>query len=538
MSNTQTLHFYTVGEDFTRLLRNFIEEGRVAAVYEILTDGGLPKNLLQDFFDGRYKFTGTTQNGGDLDVVNDESGDFSDGLEQCIRSLLADIDLERHDVVRLLTEFKDHKNVYALCKIYSVDELTRRFGTNVLNSFTISMIQERGFGVHLFEHLHCVSEFNDGLLLPSGDLITCGYQEHNQLYPFLCDLGLIRVSDWTDCDETIHISSRQISGTLAYHLESPYREGLDENLTENQLHAIFKLRKILTSAYGSNDKVTKLLLEYTTHQESHGGKWNNLSFLSKYYKSHLFKLPRFSKEPINNVPNCIRTSPRFSLPGLLESKFEISENSIKELEETFAQYKYVRPGNKLYYFYQEYIDGPNGVFHYDSEGFRYSISENRGDIVQGKTGNYSISETALRKLEKIAKELYDDLDKDIQVEFVLCNDDVYILQLRLLENQPERTVVVHQLEDAYALGKTFSQGVLYNVDVNDILVLDSDGDSSLLLNKKALVIKSNVEFSHILALSKALKIPSIFATGNFELPKSGEVKFYAYGPTGWVTKTD
>lgn len=537
MAETQTLNFYTVGEDFTRLLRDFIREGRVNTVYEILVDGGFPKNLIKDFFEGKYKFTGTTQFGDDLSVVEDNSGYFKDGLEQCLKSLLFEFELELNDIPRLLS-FTDHRKIYALSKIFNLNELKKRFGTNSLNSFTIELIKNKGFGVHLFDELEKVEKFFDGVILPTGDLITCGYQEHNVLYPFLQELGLIVSNDWTDCDETIHISSSQISGSLAYHLESPYKEYLDEKLTEKHLLAVFRLRKSLSSAYGSNDKVTKLLLDYTGHQEKYGGKWNNLTFLNKYYNSNLFKLPKFSKERIEGVKNCLRTSPKYSLPGLLESKFNLNENSVKELEETFKKFKDVVKENELHYFYQEYIEGPNGVFHYDRDGFRFNVSENRGDVVQGKSGNYFISQTALRKLEKIGEILYNDLDKSIQVEFVLKDDDVYIVQLRLLKNNAERTVIVRPPLETFTLGKTFSRGVLDSVNVDDILILDSDGDSEQLLGKKALVVKNDVEFSHILALSKALKIPSIFATGDFKLPDTGEVKFYAYGPEAWITKLD
>jgi hypothetical protein len=533
----KTVHFYTVGEDFTLLLRNFIKEGCVSTVLEILQDGGFPRHLIQDFFDGKYKFTGTTQNGNDLSIVTDKSEDFNDGLEQCLRSMLYKVDLEQHQVIHMLEKFQDHKDVHAFNKIYKIEDIKRKYGTNNLNTFTISKIEEGGFGVYTFNQLDNVGKFHDGLLLPTGDLVTCGYQEHNQLYPFLQELGLVKSRDWTDCDETIHISSGQISGTLAYHLESPYRKGLDENLTELQLQALFRLRKSIRSAYGSYDSVSKMLLGYSEHQEKHGGKWNNLSFLHKYYKTDLFRLPRFSKELIPNVKNCLRTSPKHSLPGLLESKFNLTENSVKELEETFEKFKDVRKDNELHYFYQEYLDGPNGVFHYDQEGFRCSVSENQGDVVQGKTGNYQLAEDELYKLETIGKELYEDLDEPIQVEFVIFDNEVYLVQLRLLKNNAERTVIVHTPEDTFLTGNTFSQGVIENVNVNEILILESDGDSELLLGKKALIVKNKVEFSHILALSKALRIPSIFATGDFKLPETGEVKFYAYGPTGWVTKT-
>jgi hypothetical protein len=257
--------------------------------------------------------------------------------------------------------------------------------------------------------------------------------------------------------------------------------------------------------------------------------------LKKYYKD--INLPKFSKEPIEGVKNCLRTSPKYSLPGLLESIFDIKEDSLNEIQRTFDKHKDVISGNELHAFYQEYIEGYNGVFHYDNDGFRYDVSINQGDIVKGKKGNANVSETAIRKLEAFGKDLFADFERPIQVEFVIHSDDFTVVQLRLLQNNAERTVRVSRPEECYVIGKTFSKGTI-EVDVNNILILQSDGDSKLLLGKEALIIKDDVEFSHILALSKALKIPSIFATGEFQLPSEGKVKFYAYNEEAWITKID
>jgi hypothetical protein len=379
-------------------------------------------------------------------------------------------------------------------------------------------------------------EFFDGVLLPSGHLITCGYQEHNYVYPILSEMGLTKASDWTHCDESFHISSRQLSGTVAHHFEHPWREGI--NITDEQLHSLYKLRHQLSGIYGGDNRsITEMLIRYVGYLEKHGGKWNNLKFLEKFYK-HRIKLPKFSKSPVENVKNCLRTSPKYSLPGLLESKFDLTENSVQELEQTFEKFKDIRSGNQLHYFYQEFLEGANGVFHIDQNGFRYDISEKRGDIVQGKSGNLTIFETTKRRLHKLAEMLYKDIDAPLQVEFVVNEDEVFVVQLRLLENNPERTVIVHKPENFMVDGKTFSHGTVENLDVNDILVLDEDGDSELLLGKKALIVKRNVEFSHILALSKALRIPSFYAVEKFELPTSGKVNFKAYGPEAWITKAE
>ena len=537
MAETRTLSFYTEGKGFTNLLRSFIEEGKNFTVYQILRDGGFSESLANQFIRGELKLTGTTQFGEDLEVEPDTI-DSEAMLKQSLRSILAKYEEEEEyseeptDFPKLLKRYFNDADIKILKNAFGETALFNCYRTDEINEYTTELINAEGYGVTRAENIgKWDDDIIDGLILPCGSVITCGYQEHSSLYPFLKKLGLVKTSCWTDCDETIHISSRQISGTIAHAVGNRWR---DHAPTEAQLQTLFKLKDVL-SEYGHDYKILTKLLHDVQDVEDYGGKWNNLSFLKKYYTD--IKLPKFSKELIPDVQNCIRTSPKYSLPGLLESVFNIDENSIAEIEATFEKHKDVRKGNELHYFYQEYIDGANGVFHCDRDGFRYDISENRGDIVQGKKGQSYVSETALRKLEKFGEQLYKDFDCPVQVEFVIHSDDAYIVQLRLLENNAEITVILRKPEETLVTGKTFSKGTP-EVDVDKILILDSDGDSELLLGKEALIVKEDVEFSHILALSKALRIPSIYATGEVNLPTSGKVKFTAYNTEGWITKID
>lgn len=531
MVETQSLHFYTEGEGFTNLLRNFLEEGKNFTVYQILRDGGFTESLANQFIRGELQFTGTTQYGEDLGVQSD-TYDGMELLKQSLRSILYKYDDDDSlNMKSRLVKYMNDADIRILKNAFGEDVLLNLFRTDEINEYTIELINNEGYGYISSDSAHGItpSDIDDGLILPNGDIITCGYQEHSSLYPFLRELGLVKHSCWTDCEETIHISSGQISGTVSHMIGSRYK---DITPAEPLLKTLFTIRRHL-KCYGHDYEISTKLLHDCGITENYGGKWNNLSYLKKYYTD--INLPKFSKEEIPGVKNCLRTSPKFSLPGLLDSVFDITETSIGEMQATFEKYKDIHKGNELHVFYQEYIEGSNGVLHYDEEGFRYDISANRGDIVQGKKGDEFISETALGKLKNIGESLFLDFDEPVQLEFVINGDDVWIVQLRKLENNAERTVILNKPENCLAVGKTFSKGSI-DVDVKDILILKSDGDSELLLGKKALIVTEDVEFSHILALSKSLKIPSIYATGKIELPSEGEVKFIAYNTEAWITK--
>jgi hypothetical protein len=535
---TKRLSFYTEGPGFTELLRSFIEEGKNFTVYQILRDGGFTESLSNRFLRGELKFTGTTQFGEDLGVEEDSINSTA-LLKQSLRSILSRLSETEYEEVhpsdfvedfpKLLKKFINDADIKILKNAFGEEALFNCYRTDEINEYSISLINEEGYGVTLAENVgRWTDEIEDGVILPCGTIITCGYQEHSSLYPFLKKLGLVKVSCWTDCEETIHISSRSISGTIAHAIGHRWR---DIAPTDAQLEVLFKLRRNL-GTYGYDDNISFKLLQDCEELEEFGGKWNNLSYVKKFYKN--IKTPRISKEPIEGVKNCLRTSPKYSLPGLLESVFNITENSVNEITETFEKFKDIRRDNKLNIFYQEYLEGSNGVLHYDRYGLRYDISSNRGDIVQGIKGNADISDDIKKELEIIGKDFYTDFDKPVQIEFVIKDNEVWLVQLRVLENNAEETVRLTKPDETLVTGKTFSKGSI-EVDVDKILILDSDGDSELLLGKEALIVKGDVEFSHILALSKALRIPSIYATGDFELPQ-GKVKFTAYNKEAWITK--
>lgn len=59
----KTLSFQYKGEDITSMYRDFIIEGSFHIALQVLTEGGLPKHLLKDFFQSKVKFVGDSKEG-------------------------------------------------------------------------------------------------------------------------------------------------------------------------------------------------------------------------------------------------------------------------------------------------------------------------------------------------------------------------------------------------------------------------------------------------------------------------------------------
>jgi hypothetical protein len=177
----------------------------------------------------------------------------------------------------------------------------------------------------------------------------------------------------------------------------------------------------------------------------------------------------------------------------------------------------------------------NGVCSFDNnQGFNYAVSHNRGDVVNGKQINTKLNSNQETELKAIAEQLHHDLgQRDIQLEFVSDNNTLTIVQLRIFDKQ--YLYDDNPPQNTYAIGKTFTKKNKIIIDVKDILIVDEDCDSKQLLNKKALIVKNNQQFSHILALSRSLNIPAIFNTQQLNLPEQGMVEFNASNKIGWVT---
>lgn len=541
---TQTVQFYTTGEGFTNLMRNFFEEGRFKAVYETLEDGGLPHDQIVEFFYGRGYFEGDSRDEDGLryytkpieldqesrfywamrnfmsNQKNEMSDDWDDDdyFERLKYPKLSDALMQR--------AWEENEELQYLRKVVTRETLHGMLWKRAL--------EEEGWKLNPDPKENEIG----AVILQSGDVIVCPYNCHRDLYPVLYKLGLATAPDWVEDRNCIHVSSGSLGGKPTSVLNHPnLREEYIPGISLAQIVTLIKYKEVFKGIYADRDRLFECLRQYFGEIENHGGKYNNLIFLRTCYP-HL-KLPRFGKEPISNAKWCIRTSPKYSIPGLLHSRFNVKEddnifNVIAEMLNEFLPYKDLRQDNEFNIFFQEFIEGTNGVCHRSRDGFSYAIGDEQGDVVAGKTANKRLPRHVETSLRKIADEIFVDMEVSFQLEFVVTpNDEVYIVQFRKLENEHERTVIGRVPTGVIVKGRTFSKGELDNLTEEDVLIVEEDADSKALIGKKALIVKSNVEFSHILALSKALRIPSIYATGNFKLPK-GKFKMTAFNSDGYI----
>jgi hypothetical protein len=530
---TKQMSFYATGESFTNLVRNFIEEGNFLKAYAILKQGGMTDEHVKKFIERRMVFEGDTRVGDHtLSLVEvAEPTSLSASLEhgrwlnEMILTALRTMWKTNGDYVYNWNSFSEatRREMEVLYKVgYTKDEL-------------VKMILPAILRVEGYKIAQPSDEPSDGVILRDGTFVACGYQEHRDLFPLLKSLNLSECSDWMEENWVIHVSSGMMNGHVANAIDNPDIYPAVQ-VTEAQLKSLFAFRHSVTGMYGSyEDKTVELLRRRVEFFEDHGGKFNNLTFLKKYYN---VSVPMFSKHRLPDLgfAQCIRTSPKKSLPGLLNSKFDLTDDSIKEIEADFEKVKDLRGDNELHYFYQQFLEGVNGVCHRRGKKgeFSYSVSAKQGDVVKGVESNEKLDAKHESRLREISKELFDDLGRSVQLEFVVSDDQLYIVQLRLLEREPDETVILTEPSDALCYGLTFSRGN-ETVNVKDILVVDQDADSSELLGKKALLVRNKVEFSHILALSKALGIPSMYGVGDVKLPSTGKVKFTAFNKTAWIT---
>lgn len=515
MSNVQTLQFYTLGSDFTKLVRDLIAEGAFYNAHEILKDGGLPDQVIREFSVGGWKFIGDSRDEGGLSVIKDTEmtdEEFLEFITAAIKTMifteddLTLIDVFSYNIEKKLEDKNITKHINSMFKFFNKDFL--------LSKLTPRILKEYGY-----EFSESLGSYANGVILRDGRIVLCGYMEHMQMYPILYDLKLVDSPDWTDSSDNIHISSGQMSGGVSRFIQYP------EIYQEDSINLTPIIKTIINnkdnlSFYGSSTRgITENLLRFFEGSEDHGGKFGKLTFVKNVYPE--VKLPKFSKEPILGVKNCIRTSPKLSIPGLLNSKFNIDKNSIKEIEEDWEKVKDVVNNNKLFWFYQEFLEGPNGVAHCRGNGYEvtYSCSIDRGSIVDGKEGNYNLNKSLFTKLSDIIVKISKDLDRDIQIEFVIKDDEIYVVQLRTLEKT--NTYRPYQIDHKKVVlsGRSFSMGYSDLISKEDVLVVNSECNREDIIGKKALLVREESDFSHALALSFALRIPSMYGVGyDFELP--------------------
>lgn len=538
MEEKKTLSFYTKGKEFTNFLRAFISEGRYAKLIQALKSGGMKKKMIKDFFFYKVQFEGDSREG-DLGIIPDEgmtNSEFAKNIICGIKTVTFNSGLEDftevfHERVRESLEDDVKEQINALFNLFDEEELCE-------------LVWREAIPFNTTDTIYSGNRSFSGVIVPDGTIIECGDQMHNELYRYLLRLNLSSSSDWINDDKCIHISCSQVSGSVANEIANWDMYSDRSNATKEQIQTLFDNRYYLTYYGFGSRNILLALIDYVEADENHGGKYNKLSFLKRFYPN--VKLPQFSKEEIPNIKNCIRTSPKYSMPGLLTSKFDIDENSVNEIKADFEKYRLVVGNqkyisgetgndNELFYFYQEYLEGVNGVCHYIQGKFSYSCSSNQGDVVNGKEGNYTLSENEISQLEPLCKDLGDNLNKGIQIEFVSNGKDVYIVQLRTLEEtQNFETRTMYNKEKILYKGKSFSMGYSDELTIDDVLIIDSDCESHEVLGKKAVIVKNDVEFSHALALSFSLNIPSIYAVGDIELPE--KFKLDTKGVEGFIMK--
>ena len=538
--HTGTLNFYTTGEYLTNLLLEFFKSGEFSKFEQILADGNLSHEQLKDAFLLKIRLHGDTRKG-DLSLEFIESPeDYSTLLYYATRTSFRNIYNEDFIELEWMSKDPEAIELRVLLKYFTIDE--------IFNICRKEILEEKGYGIG--KETNSTKYTTNGVILKDGTFIECGYQDHINLFPILYTLGLADAPDWTDCNDTIHISSSQLNGTIAHYLENGRARGTD-GPTEAQIETLWNLRKHATEIYGSyeDDRYTpNLVRNHFLRETDMGGKYGNLAFLQKYFPE--IKTPQIgtSLEQFTGQKVFVRTSPRKSLPGLLNSKLILAEQAlldraVAEMETDFEKHKEVRGRNKLNWFIQEFLEGDNGVCHirnmpnldekdYD---FNYQLSKNQGDVVAGKITTEKLNVQQETRLREIAETLIAEFRHSLQFEFVVHQDEIYIVQMRVLENEYEKAVGTTPPEDALAYGITFSKGHL-EVNIEEILIVSEDARSEDLLGKKALIVKNKVEFSHILALAKALRIPAMYGTGKVDFEGETKVWFSAYTRNAYITK--
>jgi hypothetical protein len=542
MSDVQTLQFYTTGEAYTGMMVDFFRSGEFGLFEELLGDGNLNHEQKLMAFRLRMRLEGDTRTKEGLSCHFDEEAEgfnktlyFS--IMTCIRGLLLPweeskdrlLDLfqleqlikryNNPEVSTTATERKTWAKMKTLLKYYSLEEIMQRCSPYAIPY----ALRVEGYEI-TYDALPDDVRRVSGLILRDGGFVECGYMDHINLMPILYRYGLVDASCWTDSADTIHVTSGQAGGGPTYSLLDHSWKYIKSEVTPEQVETLWRMRQSIHNVYGENQSIADCVRGWGVRHEGHGGKYGHLVFLKDRFPN--IRIPRFSKRFEDFEPDSqifMRTSPTKSLPGLLNSLLvKANPDSVyaatMRMAREFKAVRDIRNGNELSWFFQEFLTGLNGVIHVRrmpdySYSFSYQASSEQGAVVGGKLSTDQLSEEHLATAKQWAMQLADELKVDgIQIEFVVDEHGPCFVQLRLLENEFEKGLGGGAPDNAFIRGKSFSNGRL-EVSPDEILVVKEDADSHELIGKKALIVEGDVEFSHILALSKALRIPSMYATG-------------------------
>jgi len=382
----------------------------------------------------------------------------------------------------------------------------------------------------------------NGTLLLDGTFVTCDVMEHKILDIELSSLGFeVDPMEPLGGDDVIHVSSSTVTGSRINTYEEADDYFIDMPIpTNEQLTFLFKNNHKLKSYFTNNSIAELIRVRY--NEIGYGAKWSNLEFLKDFYSDKI-QIPRIESEYFEN--SCLRTSPYYSLPGILDShfNFEDSKKAYDDIMLKFEQYKDVIPGNKLWVFFQEFISGVNGVCSIVDNEFSLKASSNIGDVVQGNNSQLvEIDSDNYSYLKHISELLSKDLEKNIQFEFVISesNNTVYITQLRIL-NSIKDTVnfKIDYTHNIIGTGTCFKSGCAKNISPNQLLVVNENTNPEQLAKNKnyyrGVVLIQDAEFAHILALAQKLNIPAIYNVSfNNDLSNYTSIDFKVNEDKGYI----
>lgn len=544
MTKSGTVSFWTTGEAFYNLMLEYLKAGKFQNVQLSLEDAGLPNDYMVECWKGKFKLSGDTRTdeGLQIDLLTTSNEDWIEamytGLITIAKDLYGSKNIPSSDIIIELLENDSYSIVIVeklpILKYIKLDDFLQLLSEKLFDNLP-EIIQVGSLSDICMSNPNSTS----GFLLNDGRFIQITHESHRYVERTLWKLGIVKkLSDGSKDEDAIRISFNTISSFLKYRHE----------MSDAQIVELVKASEWIKRFYlaaPNSESVQNVLLQQYAKKLDNGQKFANLCFLKEHLSMFLneqIQLPIFNNEideSFNGIKYLmVRTSPVKSVPGLFDSvKTSNDENIFFAVQEVEAKFEKFETEPK--YFYQEFIDGYNGVAncinYRDKYSFTYSLSEKQGEIVSGgfdessKLANKKIGD-ALHELSHFAARLSKWLFSEVQIEFVIDYKSgiVYIVQFRILNRHfVEGTQPKYQIDAAKIIGLTFNSCERKTVKKEDILFVKSGDETKIkseeLLKKKALVVQANVEFSHLLAMSISLNIPSIYATIKFNPEELGEL---------------
>ncbi len=372
-----------------------------------------------------------------------------------------------------------------------------------------------------------------GVVLENGDVIEVDYMGHNFLFEELKKVGWSDSRDWVCSKKILKFTHKQVNGNVAMEVRyfSDYGDVNDIQLLKNegQLKSTFNLG---LDMYGDRNCFNWYVYNAFVASCDNGGKYGGLRFLEYFFPE--INIPKYSNEYFYGC-GILRTSPFKSMPGVLDSLLVDGNNwqsKIVEIQNKFDSVKEKFPNNKLGYFFQELVDGKNGVCGITGNVFSAQYAS-RGQIVGGAKGE-QLPSTIHNKIEQLVTDIHNKMKCDIQLEFVVDKDNkVWIVQFRVFKNKD----LYYNLDKLNY--KPFCGEMKGKVTVGvDCLYIPS-GEAEKInpieaLDKSLVIVTDDIEFCHLLCFCKVNNIPAIYAYN--EPLQNGDVVYFDYSNFNKIKK--